>query len=285
MKGRLAVVLLLACGWGGLGPGLGQGWAQDVHVLLTTLLSNEQGASAHRGRYTYMSEERSDRTGGHLWTERVVETPQGRVRLLLAEDGQPLSPQRAAAERARLAQDAAHPEAFAQKEAAQQNDEQHARAMLALLPNAYLFEAPQMDGELVKIRFRPNPSYQPQSMEERVLHGMTGTVTIDRPMMRLRELDGHMDSDVSLGFGPFAVIKAGSNFSTVREHVDGPDWKTESVHTDITGRALMLKTLARKQELKRWGYKRVGDALSVAEAVTLAEQTGAGVGVDPVKGS
>ena len=124
----------------------------------------------------------------------------------------------------------------------------------------------------MRIHYRPNPDYQPQSMEERVLHGMTGSVVIDRQAMRLREVDGRMNNDVSLGFGPFAVIKAGSYFATQREHEDGSDWKTETVHTEISGRALMLKTLARKQELKRWGYKRVADGLSVAEAVALVEE-------------
>ena len=33
----------------------------------------------------------------------------------------------------------------------------------------------------------------------------------------------------------------------------------------------MLKTMARKQDVKRWGYKRVGDALTVAEAVEIVE--------------
>ena len=269
MKLRAAAALLMAAG---LGLG-GVGWAQDARALLSTLLGNEQGASAHRGRYFYMSEERSDRTGGRLWTEKVVETPQGRVRMLVAEDGQPISAQRVAAERARLAEDAAHPEAFAQREAARAGDEQHARQILMLLPKAYLFDPPEVDGGYIRIHYRPNPDYQPSSMEERVLHGMSGSVVIDRQMMRLREVDGRANSDVSLGFGPFAVIKAGSNFATLREHVNGPDWKTETVHTDFSGRALMLKTLARKQELKRWGYRKVGDALSVSEAVALVEET------------
>jgi hypothetical protein len=266
MKTRLAALLVVVAGLGSVGR------AQDAHTLLATLVDNEQSASVHRGRYQYMSEERSDRTNMHLWTEKVVETPQGRVRLLLAEDGQPLNAERAAAERSRLAHDAEHPEGFAQREAAHANDEQHAKQMLALLPKAYLFEAPELEGEYVRIHYRPNPEYQPASMEERVLHGMTGSVVIDRQMMRLREVDGKLNADVSLGFGPFAVIKAGSYFATQREHADGPDWKTETVHTDIMGRALMLKTLARKQELKRWNYKRIGDALTVAQAVEVIER-------------
>ena len=277
MTRRFAGALLLALG------SCGAIHAQDPRALLSTLMNNEQGASAHRGRYTYMSEERSDRTGGHLWLEKVVETVPGRVRMLVAEDGHPLSPDRVAAEKARLAQDAAHPDAFAQREASKQNDEQHARSMLALLPRAYLFDPPQIEGDYLKIHYKPNPGYQPQSMEERVLHGMNGVVVIDRNMMRLRELEGRMDADVSLGFGPFAIIKAGSNFSTLREHVDGPDWKTETLHTDFVGRALMLKTLARKEDLKRWGYRKIGDNLSVADAVTLVEQEPAAQLVDNVK--
>jgi hypothetical protein len=267
MKVGLAVALLLAFGAGGVGQ------AQDSRALLTTLLANEQGASAHRGHYFYMNEERSDRTGGRLWLEKVVETVPGRVRMLVAEDGQPLNADRLAAEKARLAEDAAHPEAFAQREAARANDEQHAKQMLQMMPKAFLLDPPQEDAEFIHIHFRPNPDYQPQSMEERVLHGMTGSVVIDRGMMRLREVDGRLDADVSLGFGPLAVIKAGSNFSTLREHEDGLDWKTETLHTDFSGRALMLKTLARKQDVRRWGYRKVNDGLSVPEAVALVEET------------
>ena len=60
----------------------------------------------------YTSNERSERTGGHLWTERVAETSAGKVRLLLAEDGKPLSAERQKGERARMADIAAHPEEF-----------------------------------------------------------------------------------------------------------------------------------------------------------------------------
>lgn len=259
--------LLLASSLGGLRAG-----AQDSKTWMNKLVQNEESANGVRGRYEYMSEERSDRTGGHLWVERVVETPVGRVRLLLAEDGQPISGDRVAAERARLAKDAANPDDFAKRES--NNDDAHARQMLTLLPKAFLLDAPVEENGGIRIHFTPNPDYQPQSMEERVLHGMHGSVLIDRQMVRLREVDGRTDADISLGFGPFAIIKAGSNFQTQRMHEDGPDWKTATAHTDIMGRALMLKSLARRQDVKRWNYRKVGTSLSVADAVALVEQNG-----------
>ena len=245
--------------------------AQSANQTIATLVQNETEATAHRGHYFYVSEERSDRTDGHLWKEHVAETNWGKIRYLVAEDGQPLSGERLANERARVAAAAADPEAFRKKEEARLDDEQHAKQMLTLLPKAFLFDGPTVDGETLRVAFRPNPDYVPQSMEERVLHGMSGTVLIDRKVLRLRGLEGRIPEDVSIGFGLLATIRAGSNFSTMREHVDGIDWKTETLHTDINGRALFLKTIARKQESKHGSFKRIPNEMSLADAVKLVE--------------
>jgi hypothetical protein len=97
-------------------------------------------------------------------------------------------------------------------------------------------------------------------------------VLVDSKLVRLREIDGKIPQDVSIGFGFLATIRAGSNFSTTREHLEGVDWKTQKLHTDINGRALFLKTIARQQESKHWGFKRIADGMSVADAVALAER-------------
>jgi hypothetical protein len=248
---------------------------QDAQAILATLVQHEDEASQHRGHYTYTSEERSDRTGGHLWVERVAETNWGKLRYLVAEDGQPLAGERLAAERARVEKEGADPEAFRRSEAARADDEQHAKQMLNLLPKAFLFDPPQPepapDADYLRIHFRPNPAYSPQSLEERVLHGMSGSVLIDRQTIRLHGIEGRMPEDITVGFG-LATIKAGSNFSTVREHVGDSDWKTQTLHTDINGRALLLKTLAKKQDAKHYSFKRIPDGMTVAEAVAMVEK-------------
>ena len=246
--------------------------AQDPKQIIETLIAHEDGASAHRGRYVYSSEERSERTGEHLWTERVAETAWGKVRLLVKEDGRPLLPVREMEERNRLGVDAADPEGFKKREAARGEDEQHARAMLQLLPRAFLFDPPKAEGGGILIFYHPNPKFVPGSLEERVLHGMDGSVLIDAKALRTRKIEGRLPQDISIGFGFLATIKAGSNFSTTREPEDGEDWKTETVHTDFLGKALFLKNVARKQDGKRWDYRRIPDGTTVAEAVKLVEE-------------
>jgi len=243
----------------------------DGKTLITLVAARETEAANHRGRYMYLSVERSDRTNGHEWTERVAETAWGKVRYLVAEDGKPLTGERLSSERARIEDEGKNPEIFKQAESSKMEDEQHARQMMVLLPKAFLFDQPQREGEFWRMAYRPNPAYQPNGMEERVLHGMSGTVLIDAKEIRTHALEGKMPQDISIGFGLLATIHAGSNFSTVRDHIDGYDWKTVEVHTDINGKALFLKTVARKQEAKHTEFKRIPDGVTVADAVKMVE--------------
>jgi hypothetical protein len=81
----------------------------SVNKLIDTMLEKENYEASHRGHYMYLSKEKSDRTNGHVWTEKVIETAVGKVHLLVAEDGRPLTEDRALAERERLSEIAAHP--------------------------------------------------------------------------------------------------------------------------------------------------------------------------------
>jgi hypothetical protein len=240
--------------------------------IVSTVMSNENLAALHRDHYAYLSKERSDRTGGHLWTEKVVETNAGKVRMLLEEDGQPLSADRIAQERGRLAAIVADPAAFVKKSQATKDDEAHARQMLQLAPRAFLFDAPRGEGEFLRIDFKPNPDYQTQSMEERVLHGMSGTMLVDPKMLRLHQIEGRLPQDVSIGFGLLATIRAGSSFSTTRDRLGEPDFKTTMLDTDINGKAIFFKSIAKKEHAEHGDFVRVPNDLSVTQAVAMAEQ-------------
>ncbi|MEO6912375.1 MAG: hypothetical protein ABI158_15780 [Edaphobacter sp.] len=244
----------------------------SAKALVATMLAHEDYEAAHRGHYMYLSNERSDRTGGHLWTERVVETTAGKLRMLIAEDGKPLSGDRLAAEKARMAEFAAHPEVFQREQQTRKDDERHAREMLDLLPKAFFLGNEQKVGQFVRIDFRPNPDYAPQSMEERVMHGMAGSMLIDPRAGRLHELEGRLPEDVNIGFGLLATIRAGSNFSTTRDPVPGNEWKTSVVNTDINGRVIFFKSIGKKQHAEHSDFKVVPQNLTVAQAVEMIEK-------------
>lgn len=240
--------------------------------MVQTLVEHESYASEHRGHYIYVSEERSERTGGHLWRERVAETNWGKLRFLVQEDGQPLNGDRQAAEKRRIEASAADPEGFKRTEAARVDDEQHARQLLALLPKAFLFDTPQTEGEFVRIGIRPNPDYAPDGMEEKVMSSMQGSIVLDRQALRLHEVDMKLPKDVNLGLGFLATIHEGSYFHQVRDHREGIDWKTAKVQADFKGKALFLKSIARAQDAVHMDFQKIPDETTVAEAVALLEK-------------
>src|SRR6266576_108392 len=249
------------------------GRSSDVaRRIVDTMLTHEGDPTEHRLKYMYLSEERSERTGGHVWTERVVETPMGKVRLLLAEDGKPLSAERQADERAKLADIAAHPDAFQKREQAMKNDEQHAEQMLALLHKAFLFDEPRTEGSDLMIGFRPDPAYQPKTMEEKVLHSMSGVVLVDERSKQLHRIEGKIPADVSLGYGLLGTIHAGSSFSTEHEVEQGGEWKDALVNTAIDGKAMLFKEIGRNEHVVHSEFKRMSDSINVADAVALLVQ-------------
>ncbi|HEY4380957.1 MAG TPA: hypothetical protein VGN01_11465 [Acidobacteriaceae bacterium] len=246
--------------------------AGSARQIVATVMSNEEMAGFKRDHYAYISKERSDRTGGHLWMEKVVETNAGKVRFLLAEDGKPLSPDRIGQERGRLAAIVADPDAFVKKSQTVKDDEAHARKLLQLAPRAFLFDTPRGEGGFLRIDYRPNPDYTTQSIEERVLHAMSGSMLIDSQAMRLHHIEGRLPEDVSIGFGLLATIHAGSSFSTTRDRLGEPDWKTTQVDTAINGRAIFFKSIARNEHAEHSDFVRVPNDLTVVQAIALAEQ-------------
>jgi hypothetical protein len=241
--------------------------AKDV---VAQMLENEKAAISKRGMYEYVSLEKSERTGGHLWMEHVVETPEGRIRFLMQEDGKPLPPEREAQERGRLADILAHESEFEAKERSQKNDEESARKMMSILPKAFLLENMREEGPYWHIDLRPDPNYSPDGMTEKVAHAMSGYVLIDRKELRIRHLEGHLPTDLSIGFGILATVHAGTHFVTERSEV-GDEWRTTHVVSVINGRIIFFKTLNKNQDMVRQQFHKLEKPLTLKEAVALAE--------------
>lgn len=236
--------------------------------LMTAVVKNENEASERHEWWVYLSNERSGRTGGHLWTERVVETAPGRVRLLIAEDGKPLSADRQRAEWAKVERIRDHPEEFIKHEQGTRVEEKRARDMLEVLPKDFLFENVVLENGVWRMNFRPNPDYAPSGIEERVLHNMAGTLVIDARELRLIHMDFHLTKDVSFGFGLLADIRTGTNFVSDRGVIDG-HWHTMHVATQVRAKAVVFKSVDLNIELTRSEFHELPHELSVPEAAAL----------------
>ncbi len=241
-------------------------------AVVVAMVAHEDAAELHRGHFEYLSVERSDRTGGHLWKEKVAETNAGKVHYLLQIDGVDLTPEQQAQERGRLAAIVADPAAFQKREETRKNDEQHAKDLMDLLPKAFLFSNPRREGDFMHLDMNPNPAYSPQSIEERVMDHMVGSIVIQMTDVRLREVQGRLPEDVNIAFGLLATIRAGSHFDTTRRQVYGNEWKTQTLDTDVQGHAILFKTIGKKAHAEHSDFQLLPHDMTVAEAIARLEQ-------------
>ncbi len=245
---------------------------QKPQDVVLAMIDNENAAAARHEHWEYVSNERSGRTGGHAWTERVVETAPGRVRLLIGVDGKPLTPEQIQQERLKLEGIRDHPENFIKHEQNTRAEEKRARQMLEVLPHNFLFENVALDHGVWRMTFRPNPDYSPSGIEERVLHNMAGTLSIDAHDLRLIHMDFHLVQEVSLGFGLLADLHMGSNFVSDRQQIDG-HWHTLHVATVVHAKAMVFKKIDLNVDIYRSEFQPLDHELSVPEAATLLLQS------------
>jgi hypothetical protein len=234
------------------------------------MVQAESAASRNRERFLYRSEVRSARTKGHLWDELVIETPEGRMHRLITEDGKPLSSEQKRAEDNRIANLVSHPDEFRRENQARKDDEARMVDLLRELPKVFLFKIEGSEGECTRIAFQPNPSFQEETYQDRVVHAMSGVLLIHSNDMRLCGLDGHLEHKVEFGFGLLGEVSDGSKFSIAREEVCPGQWKTAKLRIHVNGSMLLLKSFSRDEDASHSGFKQVDNNLTVGEAAGIA---------------
>lgn len=240
--------------------------------LIQKMAANEAAARQQRPNFYYVAEERSDRTSNHLWKEIVVETPDGALRRLVAIDNRPLTADEAAAEQRRIDTLVAHPEDFRKLNQTSKDDEGRATQLLQLLSTAFILQADGDANGCTRFSFQPKPDFQPSSYQERVAHQMTGTISVKQPENRLCTLDATIAHPVEFGFGMLGHIDQGGHFSLERKEVDPQNWKSDRISVHVTGRILMLKSLAQSKDVIRSEIRAVPQNLTLAQAAQITQQ-------------
>jgi hypothetical protein len=243
-------------------------WPQETS-LIEKVAANEVAARQTRPHYFYVSEERSPRTGGHLWKENVAETTDGPLRRLIAIDNRSLTADEAAAEQRRIDSLVSNPDQFRRQNQAHKDDEDRATQLLRMLSSDFVLTPDGEANGCLRFNFQPKPDFRPASYQERVAHEMEGTISLKRAEDRLCTLDAKIVRPVEFGFGMLGHIDQGGRFSLARKQVDATNWKSDHISVHINGRILMLKSLAQDQDAVRTGIRIVPKDLTLAQAAQL----------------
>jgi hypothetical protein len=212
-------------------------------------------------------------TPKETWREEQVETADGPLTRLVLENGHPLDAASLQTEQTRLDHLLNSPEDQARLRQEHSDDEKRIGRVLALLPDAFIYEDAGQENGCYHLRFHPNPGYPPHSIEARIFHAMRGELWIDTRFKHLVRLDGQLQENVDFGFGILGRLYKGGWFRLERTQLSATDWKTERLEVHIGGRAMLFKTIARETSEVRGGFAPVPNRLSLTQGANLLFQT------------
>ena len=202
-----------------------------------------------------------------------VETAEGLVSRLSLSNGRPVSAEGQQEEQVRLDHLLSSPGEKARHRREYAEDEKQIGRIVALLPDAFLFEYAGEENGCHRLRFLPNPNYSAHSFEARIFHAMSGELWVSATHKRLVRLDGHLVENVDFGYGILGRLYKDGRFRLERKQVSATDWKTERLEVHMSGRAMIFKTIAREMSETRGGFVPVPAGMNLTQGMALLEQT------------
>src|SRR5882724_10519047 len=270
--GILSIVLLASAGFAQ--PSTISSAPAEPVALVRKAVDNEIKASKDdSARFMFRSTRTTPK--GSV-TKIYVETQEGTAGMVVANNGKPLTPEQRQDELRRIERFTRNPQELEKKRRQEQQDAEHTLRIERALPDAFVYEyAGERMGEpglgkpgdpLVVLAFRPNPRYEPPSRIEQVLTGMQGTVMLDTRTNRLASIDGTLFKEVAFGWGVLGHLDKGGHFLVQQQEIADHYWTISSTKLAITGKVLLVKSLAFSMTEVFSDFKQVPKDITFAQA-------------------
>lgn len=239
----------------------------SANDLARAVVANELKAQDEsHGRWMYRVEREQQ---GKKKAKEVVQTGQGSLDRLVAVDGQPLTAKEQQDEKERIGNLVRNPAEQQKLEQTRKRDAEQCKAFFKMLPDALIFIYAGRDGDVIKLAYQPNPSFQPPSREARVFHEMEGEMWVQETQRRLVRIQGQLVADVKFAGGLLGHLEKGGHFNVEQRELSPGHWDLTFMEVDMTGKALFFKTIAVKEKEYRSDFRTVSDGLTLAEAADI----------------
>lgn len=247
--------------------------AESAQELVRRVIAHELAEEAKPVPYICRLR-REDPKGS--WTRDILETRDGLVARLIASNGRPATPEERARDDQHLQRLLEHPDEQRKRRERQQRDEEKVRAMIRAMPDAFFYDydgsEPGPRGDLVRLKFRRNPKFDPPTRETLVFKGMEGMALVEPRDLRVVRIEATLVEDVTLGWGLLARLHKGGHFTLEQSLVPGGNWETTKMTLDFTGKAFLFKTIRIQQTQTVSDFRPAPTGLSLAEGIALLKK-------------
>jgi len=291
LQAKTAALLLVICA--GVAPAQTKSPSVAPAELVRKTVQNEvKAATDDSVRYMFRSRKETPRG---TQTKLYVQTRDAMVGLLIALNDKPLTPEQRQAEESRVERLLKNPAELQHKRKQEKDDEERTTRIMKALPDAFLY---QYDGtetgkqrvgapgdELVRLKFRSNPNYDPPSRVEQVLAGMQGVLLIDAKRNRMAKIDGTLFRDIGFGWGILGHLDKGGHFLVEQTSVPENGWEISRMNLNFTGKIMMFKRLTIRSDEVYSDFRLVPRNLTFAQGFALLKKQEALLAENHVSGN
>jgi hypothetical protein len=206
---------------------------------------------------------------GKKQVEEIVETKEGSLSRLLSTNDRPLTVKQQEEEDQRVQELVTSQSAKRKLQRALEAETLQGRRLFKMLPDAFVFNYAGADGNLARLTFGPNPNFRPPSLEARVFHDMEGEMWVDCKQERLAAFNGHLTEDVKFGFGLLGHLDKGGHFEVRQAEVVPGHWDMTTISVEMTGKALLFKSIGVQKRENRRDFHQVSDNLTLTQAADI----------------
>jgi len=251
-------------------------WLRPVQLVRATVAKEIAAANDTSIKHMFRDYKKSAQG---TQTRLYVETREAMAGMTIAYNDKPLTPQQLQGEQGRLAGLLSNPQQLEHKRRQEKEEADHTLSIVKALPDAFLFEYDGSEAgtatlgregvRLVRLRFRPNPSYRPPSHVEDVLVGMAGILLIDPEAQRIARIDGTLFKEVTFGWGILGHLDKGGHFLVEQEGVGDGSWDVSRMSLSFSGKIFLFKSIAMRSDEIFSGFQRVPADTSFAQGVQM----------------
>jgi hypothetical protein len=224
-------------------------------------------------------------------TRIYIETKDATAGLVVGYNGNTLSPEQRKQEEARVEHFVNNPAELQKKRQQERENAERTMHIMRALPDAFLFEYAgeepgsesigRVGDSLVKLKFQPNPRYEPPSRVEQILTGMQGYILVDAVHYRIASIDGTLFKEVAFGWGILGHLDRGGRFVVQQQGIGDNFWEISRMTLQFTGKILLFKTLAISSTEVFSGFKQVPSDLTFAQGLEMLKKDSSGASDNP----
>ncbi len=240
--------------------------------LIRRTVRNEMNPSNDDAKYMFQDRKA---TAHGSQTKLMVETHDAMAGILIAINDRPLSAQQREDENARVNRFVKDPDELRKRQKQEREETDRVERIMRALPEAFLYEydgtVPGCVGMgrpghlLTRLKFRPNPAYDPPSRVEQVLTGMAGYMLVDTNEDRIAKIDGALQDEVSFGWGILGHLDQGGHFLVQQADAGNGHWEISRMDLAFTGKILFLKSINISQTEVMSDFQPVPSNLTFAQ--------------------